>query len=326
MIISRTPYRISFFGGGCDYEPWYSKHGGAVLSTTINHHAYITVRYLPPFHPEKSRIVWSKIEAVKDNDDIEHPSVRAVLQHLKITDGVELHHTGDLPARSGLGSSSTFTVGALNALSVLQGKKFNKAGLALEAIYLERDVMKENVGIQDQIAAAYGGMNHTQIFQDGSYIVSPVPDARLKELQDHLLLFFTGVSRTASNIAAEQTRNTASGENDSQLRKMQDMVGYGIEILTGTKDICEFGKLLDWSWRLKQSLASNISTGLIDVMYNRALNAGAIGGKVLGAGGGGFMLFFAKPEDHDKIRVALSDYLHIPFKFENEGSKVIYGV
>lgn len=326
MIISRTPYRVSLFGGGTDYAPWYEKHGGAVLSTTINHYAYITARYLPPFHPEKSRIVWSKIEAVLDNTQIEHPSVRAVLQHLRITEGIEIHHTGDLPARSGLGSSSTFTVGALNALAALQGKRFNKAGLALEAVHLERDVMKENVGIQDQIAAAYGGMNHTQIFQDGSYIVSPVQSDRLKELQDHCLLFFTGVSRTASNIAAEQTKNTASGDNDSQLRLMRDMVDSGIEILTGNENIREFGKLLDDSWRLKQSLASNISNGLIDIMYNRALNAGAIGGKVLGAGGGGFMLFFASPEKHDRIRAALSEYLCIPFKFENEGSKIIYGV
>ncbi len=326
IIISRTPYRVSLFGGGTDYEPWYSKHGGAVLSTTINHHAYITARWLPPFHAEKSRIVWSKIEAIQNNADIEHPSVRETLRYLGIEQGIEIHHSGDLPARSGLGSSSTFTVGLLNALAALQGKKFNKAGLALEAVHLERDIMKENVGIQDQIAAAYGGFNKTEIFADGSFLVNGMTGSRLKELQDHLLLFFTGVSRTASNIAAEQTRNTASGDNDMQLKLMREMVDSGVEILTGTDDICEFGKLLNDSWKIKQTLASNISTGLIDIMYNRAISAEAIGGKVLGAGGGGFMLFFAKPENHDKIRASLSDYLHIPFQFENEGSKIIYGL
>ena len=295
MIISRAPYRISLFGGGTDYEPWYSKHGGAVLSTTIDKYAYITARYLPPFHAEKSRIVWSKIEAITDNTLIEHPSVRETLKYLGITEGVEIHHTGDLPARSGLGSSSTFTVGLLNALATLQGKKFNKAGLALEAVHLERDVMKENVGIQDQIAAAYGGFNHTQIAQDGSYIVSAVSNSRLQELESYLLLFFSGVSRTSSIIAAEQTKRTASGDNDAVLHKMRSMVDYGLEILNGDDDIREIGKLLDWSWKLKRSLASNISTDFIDDIYERAREAGAMGGKVLGAGGGGFMLFFRHP-------------------------------
>lgn len=326
MILSKTPYRISFFGGGTDYLPWYKKHGGAVLSTTINHYAYITARYLPPFHTEKSRIVWSKIEAVCDNNLIEHPSVRETLKYLGITEGVEIHHTGDLPARSGLGSSSTFTVGALNALAALQGKTFNKAGLSLEAVHLERDVMKENVGIQDQIAAAYGGFNHTKIFKDGSYLVSPVMSARTAELEKNLLLFFTGVSRTASDIAAEQTKNTASGSKDRELHRMREMVDDALATLAGHADISEFGELLHESWLLKRSLASNISSEFIDDIYSRARKAGAAGGKVLGAGGGGFMLFFAHPHHHDAIKQELKEFLHVPFKFETEGSKVIYGL
>ncbi len=326
MILSKTPYRISFFGGGTDYAPWYSKHGGAVLSTTINHFAYITARYLPPFHAEKSRIVWSRIEAVQNNLDIEHPSVRETLKYLDIKDGIEIHHTGDLPARSGLGSSSTFTVGMLNALAALQGKKFNKAGLALEAVHLERDIMKENVGIQDQIAAAYGGFNYTRIFEDGSYSVSPVVSSRTTELESHLLLFFTGVSRTASDIAAEQTKNTASGVNDAGLHTMRALVDEAIGVLDGDRNMEYFGQLLDESWRIKRTLASNISPSFVDSIYAKAKNAGAIGGKLLGAGGGGFMLFFAPPDAHDAIRDALSELLCIPFQFENEGSKVIYGL
>lgn len=324
MIISRTPYRISLFGGGTDYAEWYSKNGGAVLSTTINHYAHITARWLPPFHTEKSRIVWSKIEAVQDNVDIEHPSVRETLRYLGVTQGVEISHTGDLPARSGLGSSSTFTVGLLNALSVLQGKSFNKAGLALEAVHLERDVMKENVGIQDQIAVAYGGLNVTEIMRDGSFMVRPLETHRKQELQDHCLLFFTGVSRTASDIAVEQTRNTAAGEKDVQLHRMREMVSEAVAILTCGMDISLFGELLHESWLLKRSLASNISPQFVDDIYARGRSAGAIGGKLLGAGGGGFMLFFARPAHHNAIRDALKDLLWVPFKFEKIGSQIIF--
>lgn len=324
MIISRTPYRISLFGGGTDYHSWYEKHGGAVLSTTINHYAYITARFLPPFHQEKSRVVWSKIEAVLSNTDIEHPSVRETLRYLGIDQGVEISHTGDLPARSGLGSSSTFTVGLLNALANLQGRSFNKAALAFEAVHLEREIMKENVGIQDQIAAAYGGLNHTEIFKDGSFLVRPVETPRKKELENHCLLFFTGVSRTASDIAAEQTKNTASGSKDAELHRMRAMVDESIDILMGTQDIADFGKLLHESWQIKRSLAKNISPQFVDDIYWRGIKSGAIGGKLLGAGGGGFMLFFAKPEDHDRIRAGLKEFLWVPFKFENEGSQIIF--
>lgn len=324
MIISRTPYRISFFGGGTDYAPWYEKHGGVVLSTSINHYAYITARWLPPFHTEKSRIVWSKIEAVQKHENIEHPPVRACLKYLDIENGIEIHHTGDLPARSGLGSSSTFTVGLLNALRALKIQETTKAELALEAIKIEREILRENVGIQDQIIAAYGGLNTTCINQDGSFLIEKLrlPFERTNELQGHLLLFFTGVSRTASNIAKEQIDNTAN--KTIELKRMQEMVAQAVGILKYDIDICEFGLLLHESWKIKRTLAKNISPQFVDDIYDRGLKAGAIGGKLLGAGGGGFILFFAKPENHDKIRSELKDLLWVPFKFENEGSKIIF--
>lgn len=324
MLISRTPYRVSLFGGGTDYKSWYQNHGGCVLSTTIGHYCYLTCRWLPPFHPEKTRVVWSRIESVMHHSDIVHPSVREILKYLGIENGVEIHHTGDLPARSGLGSSSSFTVGLLNAISHLQGKTFNKAGLALEAVRIERDIMRENVGIQDQIAAAYGGLNKTSIHTDGSFLVTPIDTDRVKELQDHLLLFFTGVSRTASDIAIEQIKTHQTGENDAALLAMQKMVPDAVSILESDGDINDFGKLLHESWVMKRTLAKNIAPGFVNDIYDKARNAGAIGGKLLGAGGGGFMLLFAPPEIHNKIRETLKDLLWVPFKFENEGSKIIF--
>ena len=254
--------------------------------------------------------------------DILHPAVRSMLKYLGIDGGVEIHHTGDLPSRSGLGSSSSFTVGLLNALAALQGKSFNKPGLALEAVHIERDIMKENVGIQDQIAAAYGGFNHTIIGQDGSFKINPLVSTRKDSLQDHLLLFFTGVSRTASDIAKDVIANT--DKKSVELRKMQEMVSEAIKILGTECDICDFGGLLHESWQIKRTLSPAISPGFVDDIYALGRKAGAIGGKLLGAGGGGFMLFFARPEDHDKIRSELKDLLWVPFKFENEGSKIIF--
>ncbi len=324
MIITRTPYRISFFGGGTDYAPWYSKHGGAVLSTTINHYSYITARWLPPFHQEKSRIVWSKIESVNNNSHIQHPSVRETLRYLGIDNGVEIHHTGDLPARSGLGSSSSFTVGLLNALAALQGQSFNKAALAFESVNMEREILRENVGIQDQIAAAYGGLNKTEIFRDGGFHVMPIESSRIAELENHCLLFFTGISRTASDIASEQTKNTLSGSKDSELHAIRQMVDTSIDILKSNCDIGEFGELMHISWELKRSLAKNISSDFVDSIYERGSKAGALGGKLLGAGGGGFMLFFARPEDHDSVRNELKEFLWVPIKFENNGSQIIF--
>ncbi len=324
MIISRTPFRISFFGGGSDYESWYSRHGGSVLSTSIAHYCYITVRWLPPFHTEKSRIVWSKIESVQNNADIEHHSVRACLQSLGITEGIEIHHSGDLPARSGLGSSSSFTVGLLNALYSLQGSFATSRFLASKSVHIERDVMKENVGIQDQIAASFGGFNHTTIEPDGSFTVERLDcPEKLGELQSHLMLFFTGISRTASDIAAEQIRAQVEGATDTEMHQMQTMVAEGMAALLSS-DITDFGRLLHESWMIKRTLAKNIAPPIVDEIYESGRKAGAIGGKLLGAGGGGFMLFFAKPEDHQRIRAALPTLIEVPVKFDTTGSQIIF--
>jgi D-glycero-alpha-D-manno-heptose-7-phosphate kinase len=326
MIISRTPFRISFFGGGTDYHTWYREHGGAVLSTTINHYCYITARYLPPFFAAKSRIVWSRIEMVQDHADIMHPAVRAVLQYLAIENGVEVHHTGDLPARAGLGSSSAFTVGMLNAMYALTGRMSSKQELAAEAVHIERDVLAENVGVQDQIAAAYGGLNKITVSPDGKFNVQPMimPKERVQSLQDHCLLFFTGVSRTASTIAASQMEAIARGDKKAELSTMRVLVDEAVGMLSSSTDISEFGRLLDETWKLKRSLSSNISPEFIDDIYARAIKAGALGGKLLGAGGGGFMVFFAPPEKHMSVLKALEDLLWVPFEFETGGSNIVF--
>jgi len=324
MIISRTPYRISFVGGGTDYHTWYEKHGAAVLSTTINHYCTLLVRELAPFFTHKSRIVWSMIEEVAEHNDIHHPAVKAVLEFLNIHQGVEIHHQGDLPARSGLGSSSAFTVGLLHAVYALLGMISSKRELACEAIHIERDILKENVGVQDQIATAYGGLNKVVIQQNGNFEVTPLilPYARLQEFHQHLLLFFTGVSRTASDVAADKIKSIP--QKSHELYAMHSMVDKAERILCTGQDITLFGELLHESWMLKRQLSSKISPTFIDDIYNRARQSGAIGGKLLGAGGGGFMLFFVKPEDKPKLCDALSDLLLVPFDFESSGSQIVY--
>lgn len=324
MIISRTPYRISFYGGGTDYHTWYQKHGSAVLSTTINHYCYLHCRYLAPFFGHKSRVVWSKIEEVVHNKDIQHPAVRAVLDYLNINQGIEIHHQGDLPARSGLGSSSAFTVGLLHAMYALRGMISSKRELACEAIHIERDILKEHVGVQDQIATAYGGLNKIIIHPDGDFEVTPLvlPAGRLRELHDHLLLFFTGVSRTASDIAADKIRSIP--QKSHELHQMRNMVDKAERILCTREDITRFGELLHETWILKRQISHKIAPAYIDDIYTKARNAGAIGGKLLGAGGGGFMLFFVKPENKLKVCAALDDLLYVPFEFESSGSQIIF--
>lgn len=324
MIISRTPYRISFFGGGTDYHTWYQIHGSAVLSTTINHYCYLHCRNLAPFFEHKTRVVWSKIEEVLQHSDIQHPAVRAVFEYLQINQGVEINHQGDLPARSGLGSSSAFTVGLLHAMYALRGMMSSKRELACEAIHIERDILKENVGVQDQIATAYGGLNKIIVHPDRSFDVTPVvirPE-RTEELHNHLLLFFTGVSRTASDIAADKIKSIP--DKTRELHTMRQMVDEAQQILCGENDITEFGELLHEAWMLKRQLSSKVSPAYIDEIYAKARAAGAIGGKLLGAGGGGFMLFFVKPEDKLKVCDALDDLLLVPFNFESSGSQIIF--
>ncbi len=324
MIISKTPFRISFFGGGTDYPAWFEKHGGAVLSTTIDKYCYITIRYLPPFFEHKHRIVYSIIENVRSSSDIKHPVVKAILKYFKINKGVEIHHDGDLPARSGLGSSSAFTTGLLNSTYALQGKIISKEQLAKEAIHIERVILKESVGSQDQIAVAYGGFNKIIFHNDHNFRVEAVTlhKKKVDQLQDHLMLIFTGLSRFASEIAAEQIKNTHN--NEKELQEMHGMVNKAIEILNGNRDICEFGGLLNESWRLKRKLSSRVTNSKIDALYNKALKNGALGGKLLGAGGGGFMLLFVEPDNRRKLSLALKDFLEVKFKFENEGSQIIY--
>ncbi len=324
MIISRTPYRVSFFGGGTDYHTWYQQYGGAVLSTTIGHYCYLNCRFLPPFFEHKHRIVWTEIERVSSCSDIKHPAVRGILDYLGIERGLEISHQGDLPARSGLGSSSTFTVGLLNALYALGGGMSDKKHLACEAVHVERDILRENVGVQDQIAAAYGGFNRITIAPDGEFNVNPVilPPERLKNLQNHMMLFFTGVSRTASNIAAEKMK--AIPDKKVELNEIREMVDTALDILMSDRDIEDFGRLLHESWLLKRSISSKIAPDFVDDIYTKARDAGAIGGKLLGAGGGGFMLFFVKPEDQPKLLDALDNLLLVPFEFETSGSQIVY--
>ena len=324
MVITRTPFRISFFGGGTDYPPWYKKHGGAVLATTINKYCYITCRALPPFFEHKHRIVYSKIENVLEVNDIEHPSVRAVLNWSKVVDGLEIHHDGDLPARSGLGSSSSFTVGLIHALNAMNGRISSKDWLAKSAIDVEQNIIGESVGSQDQISAAYGGFNFIEFKSDDSFDVSSLiikPDRKL-ELHAHLMLFFTGFSRIANEIAISKIQNFDIKKNE--LLKMRELVDNGMSILVNSQiPIEEFGNLLDLSWGYKRGLSERVSTPEIDQIYLIAKNAGAIGGKILGAGGGGFMLLFASPEKHQKIRDALNKFIHVSFDFEDSGSRVV---
>lgn len=324
MIISRTPFRISFFGGGTDYPVWYQKNTGAVLSTSIDKYCYITIRYLPPFFEHKHRIVYSLIESVKSDDEIRHPVVKAMFNFFKIDKGLEIHHDGDLPARAGLGSSSAFTVGMLNSLYALKGNIISKDNLAKQAIHIERDILKENVGSQDQIAVARGGFNKIVFLNDHNFRVEPVTlqKERIKQLQEHLMLVFTGFSRFASEIAVEQIKNTPNKKKE--LQAMYGMVNRAVDILNNNGDIVDFGKLLHEAWQIKKRLSGKISNTMIDSIYEGALKKGAIGGKLLGAGGGGFMLLFVRPENRQKVSRGLKDLLEVKFKFEREGSQIIY--
>ncbi|MDC1036197.1 kinase [Alphaproteobacteria bacterium] len=324
MIITRTPFRISFFGGGTDYPQWFQKHEGSVLSTTIDKYCYITCRNLPPFFEHKHRIVYSKIESVKTVQEITHPSVRACLNYFGSDQGYEIHHDGDLPARSGLGSSSSFTVGLLNALYGINGKMSSKELLAKDAIHVEQVLLGENVGCQDQIAAAFGGLNKIQFKKNGNFIVNPVilSNARRDELNDHLMLFFTGFSRIASTVADAQIKNIENRIRELSL--MHSMVDQAISILQNpTESILSFGQLLHESWMLKRTLSEKISTTEIDEIYQSAINAGAVGGKLLGAGGGGFFILFATPEKQLAIRQALKKLVYVPFRFDDFGSRVV---
>lgn len=324
MIISRTPFRISFFGGGTDYPAWYRTHGGAVLATTIDKYCYLSCRYLPPFFEHRFRVVYSQIENCQTIDEIGHQAVREVLRFLKFNRGVEIHHDGDLPARSGMGSSSSFTVGLLHALYALKGYIPSKQQLAEESIHIEQDRLKESVGSQDQIATAYGGLNHIQFLPSGEFSVQPLtlPKERIAEFNSYLMLFFTGIKRTASDIAKSYALNMENKEKEIHL--LQDLVTESMSILNSKQDLKKLGRLMHEGWQAKKNLSAKVSNPHVENIYEQARRAGALGGKLLGAGGGGFILLFVHPGNRQKVEERLKNLIHVPFKFDFRGSQIIF--
>jgi len=323
MIITQTPFRMSFFGGGTDFSGFYNEHGGAVISTTFDKYCYVTVRHLPPFFDYKTHVTYSKEEKINNLSEMQHPAIRNAMEWLDMHD-IRLTYESDLPARSGLGTSSSFAVGMLSAFYALKGQYADKRKLADDAIYLERTLCKEAGGIQDQIAASFGGMNRINFSADG-YTVHPViinPE-RKKLLNEHLMLFFTGFSRFSSDI--QKGTEKSMKDKTQQLLEMYKLVDDAEKILTDKNtSLDEFGKLLDYTWQLKRGISSGISTDSIDEQYERAKKAGALGGKLLGAGGGGFLLFYVPKEKQADVKKALAGQMYVPFSFENDGTKVIH--
>lgn len=324
MIITKTPFRMSFFGGGTDMEDYFKENGGAVLSTTFDKYCYVNVRHLPRFFDYATELSYSKIERVVDTNDIQHPAIREAMKMLDMQE-IRLTYEADLPARSGLGTSSSFAVGMLNAFYALKGKYADKKKLADEAIYLERVLCNEAGGWQDQIAASFGGLNRINFNADGyellPVIISP---ERKRQLNDNLMMFFTGFTRFSSEV---QKANNVSGSEEKKVRlkKMHELVDEAETILTNSnRDLDDFGILLDTTWKLKKSTGGSISTGGIDELYEKGTAAGALGGKLLGAGGGGFLIFYVQPEKQEMVRQAMKDLMYIPFRFEDSGTRVIH--
>ena len=324
MILTKTPFRVSFFGGGTDYSEWFQENGGAVLGASIEHYCYIHGRILPPFFDYKYRVVWSKIEQVIELNDIEHPVIREALKLMKFSFGVEVHHHGDLPARSGLGSSSAFSVGMLHMLQVLNGKTPSKDYLAKKAIFLEQSVLKETVGVQDQILTSHGGLNKVKILPSGEYEISAInlSKDRIENFEERILLFYTGVSRFASDIAKKQV--LAIPKNKVNLHEMQKLVEIAADLLSNGNDLDDFGRLLDQTWQLKRGLESSITPSFINDIYTKGISAGALGGKLLGAGGGGFIIFYVPVENKQSVLDALKDLLVVPFKIDFTGAELMY--
>ena len=325
MIITRTPLRISFFGGGTDLPSWFHQNGGAVLSTSIDKYLFISCRDMPPFWDFKNRFVYgSKTEMVSTIDEIDHPAIREVLRFLKISYGIDMHYNTDIPARSGMGSSSAFTVGLLRALYGMGGKMISDRRLALEAIHVEQDLIGEAVGCQDQIAAAFGGFNHIEFHENGNFEVNPIvlPKRRLQELNDHLVLVYTGVQRIASKIEAEKIKEL--DQHKKELQDIQKYVGEAIELLNSDVPIEEFGLLLHETWQRKRKLSIQVTNSDLDTLYETGRKNGAIGGKILGTGGGGFMLFFVRPRDRESMLKSLPNFIPVPFRFDNTGCQIIY--
>lgn len=321
MIITQTPFRMSFFGGGTDMPEFFREHGGAVLSTTFDKYCYVTARHLPRFFDYSTELVYSRTERVSDPSELEHPMVRNAMAMLDMHE-MRISYDADLPARTGLGTSSSFAVGLLNAFHSIKGQYASKRLLADEAIHLERELCVESGGWQDQIAASFGGLNRIDFGPEG-YEVSPVvvSPARRKALEDRLLLFFTGFTRMSAEVQAA----TRYRDKSAELAEMLALVDEAEAVLIDrSADLGCFGKLLDRSWRIKRGLGDRVSSEGIDGLYARALDAGAVGGKLLGAGGGGFLLFYVEPDAQASVREALSRLMEIPFRFEDGGTRVVH--
>lgn len=327
MIITQTPFRMSFFGGGTDMEDFFRKHGGAVLSTTFDKYCYVNVRHLPRFFEYSTELSYSKTERVTEVENIEHPAIRNAMQFLDMHE-LRLTYEADLPARSGLGTSSSFAVGMLNAFYALKGKYADKKRLADEAIYLERVLCQEAGGWQDQIAASFGGFNRINFNTDGTYDVLPViiSPERKKMLNDNLMMFFTGFTRYSSDIQKANEGSKESKEaKENRLLEMLSLVDKAQNILTdSTADLEDFGRMLDYTWKLKKQTGTAVTTNYIDNLYDKAMQAGALGGKLLGAGGGGFLVFYVQPKYRKKVKETLKDLMYIPFAFEDAGTRVIH--
>ena len=323
MIITQTPFRMSFFGGGTDFPGFFNQYGGSVISTTFDKYCYVNVRHLPRFFEYSTEIVYAKTERVNKVEDIEHPAVREAMKFLDMHE-LRVTYEADLPARSGLGTSSSFAVGMLNAFYALKGKYADKRKLAEEAIYLERVLCQEAGGLQDQIAAAYGGLNRID-FHDDTFDVTPIiiSPERKKILNDNLMLFFTGFARFSSDISQSHEKAIKNNKTD-ELKEMLQLVDRAQGVLTSKEDINEFGKLLDYTWKLKRQTTSAVSNDTIDALYQKAVDAGAIGGKLLGAGGGGFLLFYVEKDKQERVRRAMDQLLYVPFEFENYGTRVLH--
>lgn len=323
MIITKTPFRMSFFGGGTDMKEYFYENDGAVLSTTFDKYCYVNVKHLPRFFDYSTELSYSKIERVTDINDIQHPAIRNAMKMLDMRE-IRLTYEADLPARSGLGTSSSFAVGMLNAFYALKGQYADKRKLADEAIYLERELCNEAGGWQDQIAASFGGLNKICFSKDGYEVYPIIISPKRKEiLESNLLMFFTGFTRFSAEI--QEANAKSSGNKTSQLKEMYSLVDEAENILVNkSANIDEFGKLLDHTWKLKRQTGNRISTDSIDELYEKGMKAGALGGKLLGAGGGGFLLFYVQPEYHDSVKEAMKDLLYIPFKFENGGTRILY--
>lgn len=323
MIITKTPFRMSFFGGGTDIEEYFKDNGGAVISTTFDKYCYVTVRHLPRFFEYSSELSYSQIERVQEVDEIQHPAIRNAMQMLDMQE-IRLTYEADLPARSGLGTSSSFAVGMLNAFYALKGKYVDKQRLAKESIYLERVLCNEEGGWQDQVAAAYGGFNRINFTSEGFEVVPLVISLeRKKLLNNNLMMFFTGFTRFSSEI--QKINNISSVEKVRNMKEMYGLVNEAEKvILSENTDLREFGKLLDYTWKMKRNMGNKISTEYLDKVYKTAIDAGAIGGKLLGAGGGGFFVFYVEPDYQQSVKSALSNLLYIPFEFENGGTRVVY--